>query len=207
MSNASTPDQSDRDRPTRRQVATGVTVGSRMEVDSKELTLPTKQLFNRRRVMVLIGRSVLGAAGAGALVNTIVRGTVSASAPTAVTDASAACTSGTFDATMRMLYRMYTNGNWGRLQALFDPNIVLFVPPHGFPNPGTYQGPAAVLGYWRGIRANGWRVVPDSVSGLKNFSIGVHHGISPAGADCASVLMCRFTAAGLVQEQSLFGFS
>ena len=90
--------------------------------------------FDRRRLMVLLGSSA-AATGAISFVQSIA-GPAASGAPGPAR--------GTFDSVAKAFYSKYAAQKWAGMKAKLDPAIVLTV-PSGFPSPGAYTGPDAVV--------------------------------------------------------------
>ncbi len=149
------------------------------------------RLFDRRRVMVLLGGSA-AVTGAATLVQSI------------ATPAEARTARGTFDSVTRAFYAKYAGEKWAAIRKKLDANVVLTV-PNGFPNPGTYPGPDAVMGYLQQLFSAGWVATLSDVAGLGNYSLAVHDCQSPGGSHATAALVLRYTNAGLVAEGTFFG--
>jgi hypothetical protein len=155
-----------------------------------------RDLFDRRRVMGLIGGMGVGTIGATSLVQAIAGPATAAPGPLA----------GAFDSQLRAMYRAYGRGRWAALRRLLDPRVVLTV-PEPFPFPGTYGNSDEVLSYFQKTVEAGWGVVLDGVGGFLSYSIGVHDAVSPSAERCQAAFIARFTSEGIADELNLFGFT
>jgi hypothetical protein len=153
-------------------------------------------LFDRRRVMGLIGGMGVGTIGAASLVQAIAGPATAAPGPLA----------GTFDAQLRAMYKYYTRKRWAALARLLDPRVVLTV-PDPFPFPGTYASSDEAIAYFQKTVEAGWTVVLDGVGGFLSYSIGVHDAVSPSAEKCQAAFVARFTSAAIADELNLFGFT
>jgi hypothetical protein len=81
----------------------------------------------------------------------------------------------------------------------------VFTVPNGFPFPGSYPGPNAVVGCLQQTFTAGYVVTPDDVAGLGLYSLGMHDCQAPGGSHSTAALVLRYTDSGLVAEETLFG--
>jgi hypothetical protein len=145
--------------------------------------------------MALLGGSA-AATGAVALVGS--------AAPAAGAATRVGPNRGAFDSVTRAFYAKYAGQKWAAIRKKLDPAVV-FTVPAGFPNPGSYPGPDAVIGYLQQVFAAGYVVTLTDVAGLGNYSLGVHDCQAPGGSHATAALVLRYTAAGLVAEGTFFG--
>ena len=152
------------------------------------------RMFDRRRALTLMGGSA-AVTGAAALVESIAN---PAQAGTAREQR------GAFDSVTRAFYAKYAGQKWAAIRKKLDPGVV-FTVPTGFPNPGSYPGPDAVIGYLQQVFAAGYVVTLTDVAGLADYSLGVHDCQAPGGSHATAALVLRYTDAGLVAEGTFFG--
>ena len=152
---------------------------------------PLTRMFDRRRLMLLIGGSA-AVTGAASLVQSI-------AAP-----AEASTARGTYDSVTKAFYAKYAGHKWAAIHTKLDAGIV-FTVPTGYPFPGSYQGPDAVVGYLQQTFTAGYVVTLTDVAGLGNYSVGVHDCEAPDASHSTSALVLRYTDSGLVAEGTFFG--
>jgi hypothetical protein len=152
---------------------------------------PLARRFDRRRLMALLGGSA-AVTGAASLVQSI------------ATPAEAGTARGTFDSVTRAFYAKYTGKKWAAIRKKLDPGVV-FTVPNGFPFPGSYSGPDAVIGYLQQASTAGYLVTLTDVAGLGDYSLGVHDCQAPGGSHSTVALVLRYTDSGLVAEGTFFG--
>jgi len=152
---------------------------------------PRARMFDRRRLMVLLGGSA-AVTGAASLVQSI-------AAP-----AEASTARGTFDSVTRAFYAKYAGQKWAAIHKKLDPGVV-FTVPNGFPFPGSYSGPDAVVAYLQQTFDAGYVATLSDVAGLGNYSLGVHDCAAPGGSHSTAALVLRYTPSGLVAEGTFFG--
>lgn len=156
---------------------------------------PLARSFDRRRLMALLGGSA-AVTGAAALVESI--------APAAHADTRVRPDRGTFDSVTRAFYAKFAGKKWAAIRKKLDPAVV-FTVPTGFPNPGSYPGPDAVIGYLQQISTAGYVATLTDVAGLGDYSLGVHDCQAPGGSHATAALVLRYTDSGLVAEGTFFG--
>jgi hypothetical protein len=152
---------------------------------------PLARAIDRRRLMALLGGSA-AVTGAAALVQS------------AATPAEASTERGTFDSVTRAFYAKYAGQKWAAIRKKLDAGVV-FTVPNGFPSPGTYTGPDAVIAYLQQIFAAGYIATLNDVAGLDDYSLGVHDCQAPGGSHATAALVVRYTDSGLVAEGTFFG--
>jgi len=155
---------------------------------------PLARKFDRRRLMVLLGGSA-AVTGAASLVESIA---------TPAEAGTARAQRGTFDSVTRAFYAKYTGQKWAAIHKKLDPGVV-FTVPNGFPFPGSYSGPDAVVGYLQQTFGAGYVATLSDVAGLANYSLGVHDCGAPGGSHSTVALVLRYTDSGLVADGIFFG--
>ena len=98
----------------------------------------------------------------------------------------------------------YAGQKWAAIRRKLDPGVV-FTVPNGFPFPGSYPGPDAVVGYLQQTFDAGYVVTLSDVAGLADYSLAVHDCQAPGGGHSTAALVLRYTDSGLVAEGTFFG--
>src|SRR5256885_12431143 len=137
--------------------------------------------FDRRRLMVLLGGSA-AVTGPASLVESIASPAEAGSAGTQ---------RGTFDSVTRAFYAKFAGQKWAAIHRKLDPGVV-FTVPNGFPFPGSYSGPDAVVGYLKQTFDAGYVATLSDVAGLGDYSLGVHDCGAPGGSHSTAALVLRY---------------